>query len=69
MRFLAEEISVNTYINIMDQYRPAHRAAEYPELDRTITRAEHAAAVEAARRHGLRRIDRRSSESWVVRWP
>ncbi len=69
MRFLAEEISSNTYVNIMDQYRPAYRAAEYPELNRPITRAEYAAALEAARRHSLRRIDRHGTNSWLVRWP
>ncbi len=28
-RFLAQEISRDTYINVMDQYRPAHRAARW----------------------------------------
>ncbi len=59
-RFLAEEVSRNTYINIMDQYRPCYRAHEYPPLDRPITRQEHEAAVEAAREAGLHRFDRRA---------
>ena len=34
LEFLAEEVSPNTYVNLMDQYRPCYRADEYPELDR-----------------------------------
>ncbi|UCH74477.1 MAG: radical SAM protein [Rhodospirillales bacterium] len=69
VRFLAEEISRETYVNIMDQYRPNYRASEYSELDRMITDEEYRAAVEVARSYGLKRLDRRCSESWVVRWP
>ena len=59
-RFLADEVSRDTYINIMDQYRPCYRAHEYPPLDRPITRREYEAAVEAARQAGLHRFDRRT---------
>ena len=69
VRFLAEEISRDTWINIMDQYRPSYRAAEYPELDRMIAAEEFVHALDLARRAGLKRLDRRCSESWVVRWP
>jgi len=37
MRFLADELSPDTYVNIMDQYYPAFRASEYPPLDRRTT--------------------------------
>lgn len=60
LEFLAEEVSPNTYVNLMDQYRPCYRAKEYPELDRPITRAEYEAALAAARRHGITRLDRRA---------
>jgi len=69
MRFLARDISPKTYINIMDQYRPTYRASEYPELDRMITADEYRAAIDLAHRYGLSRLDRRCSESWVIRWP
>lgn len=69
MRFLAREISTATYINIMDQYRPAYRTDEHPELNRTITRAEYEAAIATARAAGLHRIDRHCSDHWVIRWP
>ena len=58
-RFLAEEVSRDTYINIMDQYRPCYKAAELPPLDRPITRAEYEQAVQQAREVGLHRFDKR----------
>jgi len=69
MQFLAREVSPDTFVNIMDQYSPAYRAGEYPELDRVIEAAEYEAALDAARKAGLHRIDRRISDRWVVRWP
>lgn len=66
VRFLAQEISPHTYLNIMSQYHPAFRAAEYPELNRPITRAEYQAAVQAALAAGLHRLDSRRS-FWIVR--
>ncbi|MEW6426336.1 MAG: radical SAM protein [Bacillota bacterium] len=56
MKFIAEEISPNTFVNIMDQYYPAHEARKYPELSRRISRAEYRQAVEIARAAGLKRI-------------
>ena len=58
-RFLVEEISRDTYINVMDQYRPCYKAAELPPLDRPITRAEYKQAVQQAREAGLHRFDER----------
>lgn len=58
MRWLANEVSPDTYVNIMEQYRPCYRAAEFPEVNRRITRAEYDRAVRAAKEAGLRRFDR-----------
>jgi putative pyruvate formate lyase activating enzyme len=58
MRFIAEELSKNTYVNIMDQYRPCYRANEHPPLDRRITGDEFARAVKTARGFGIERLDR-----------
>jgi putative pyruvate formate lyase activating enzyme len=55
--FLAEEISTNTYLNLMDQYRPCHRAGESSELARSITSDEFRVASAIADRYGLRRLD------------
>ncbi|PWH15449.1 MAG: radical SAM protein [Ardenticatenia bacterium] len=57
IEFLAREISPHTYLNLMDQYRPAYKACEYPELSRRITRAEWEQAVAWARKAGLYRLD------------
>lgn len=56
MTFIAEEISKNSYVNIMDQYRPCFNAGAHPPLDRRITRKEYEEAVEIAKAAGIRRI-------------
>ena len=57
VRFLAEEISKDTYLNIMDQYRPAYKASQHQALIRNITVAEHQNAVRLALNAGLHRLD------------
>ena len=57
-RFLAQEISRDTYVNVMAQYRPCYRASQIPSLDRSITRAEYAEAVAVCRAAGLHRFDK-----------
>jgi len=57
VRFIAEEISKNTYVNIMDQYHPCYKALDHPPLDRRITRQEFAEAIKLAREVGLTRLD------------
>jgi putative pyruvate formate lyase activating enzyme len=57
LRFIAEEISTETYLNIMDQYRPAYHARQYPELDRRITRSEFQAIIQEAEEWGFSRLD------------
>lgn len=58
LKFLAEEISVNTYLNIMDQYRPCYRADENPSLNRRISNHEFLQALTWADVTGLRRLAR-----------
>ncbi|MGC8837272.1 MAG: radical SAM protein [Anaerolineae bacterium] len=65
VRFLAEEISRNTYLNIMDQYRPCYRAHDLPPLNRRITRQEYEEAVRLALEAGLHRLDKRQAR-WVI---
>ena len=57
LAFVAEAISPNTYVNVMDQYRPCYRAYDLPPLDRPITVQEYRRALVAAKRHGLMRLD------------
>ncbi len=61
VEFLANEISKDTYLNLMDQYRPAYKAREYPPLDRPLQSPEYAQAVEWALEAGLHRLDDRRS--------
>ncbi len=57
VRFIAEEISKDTYLNVMDQYRPCYLARENPPLDRRITAGEFREAVQYALDAGLTRLD------------
>ncbi len=61
LRFLAQEVSPDTYVNLMDQYRPCYRAGENPPLDDTLTRNDYARALGQARELGLSRLDGRPS--------
>jgi len=58
-RFLATEISPETYVNVMGQYRPEYRTSEYPEIDRAPTASEMEEARRLFRQSGLRRMDQR----------
>jgi len=58
VRFLAEEVSSNTYLNIMAQYRPYHKAFQFPSITRPLTREEFLEAVSLAQQQGLERLDR-----------
>lgn len=62
MRYLADEISPDTYVNVMDQYYPAWKAkteAKYAEINRRIGNDELRQAFAAAREAGLWRFDTR----------
>lgn len=59
MAFLATEISKNTYVNVMDQYRPCGAAHEDETINRRLTAAEYIEAVDAAKKAGLTRLDPR----------
>jgi putative pyruvate formate lyase activating enzyme len=59
LSFLAREISTDTYINLMDQYRPCYRADEYPELSSPLSGDEYRKAARLLSAYNLRRVDRR----------
>lgn len=52
--FLAEEISPNTYLNVMEQYHPCYRAREFAEINRRITHDEYMEVYLYAKQKGLR---------------
>lgn len=55
-KFLAEQISKNTFLNVMAQYRPGYKAKQYLKLSRPITDQEYSQATQAAKQVGLKRI-------------
>jgi putative pyruvate formate lyase activating enzyme len=60
LRFVAEELGPDTYVNVMGQYYPAGRSDRYEEINRRPYPEELARAFELADRLGLRRLDVRS---------
>jgi putative pyruvate formate lyase activating enzyme len=61
VEWIAANLPRDTYVNLMSQYRPMHRAREYPEIARRLTREEYEQAVRWARDAGLTNLD-------VQRW-
>jgi putative pyruvate formate lyase activating enzyme len=66
-RWLATELSPDTYVNVMDQYHPegavvqAGSSALYADVRRRITVEEFRVASEDARAAGLLRLDERGT--------
>ena len=58
VQWVARELSCDTYVNIMAQYRPEHRAADFPEISRRITSAEWQQALLWADEAALTNLDR-----------
>jgi len=58
VRFLAQEISTNTYLNIMAQYHPGYKAFDIPQLAHAVNRQEFLEAIDLAHQQGLNRLDR-----------
>jgi putative pyruvate formate lyase activating enzyme len=61
MRWLADELSPDTFVNLMAQYRPDHRVPgtdRYGDIDRRVTPEEMASARGAAEEAGLWRFAR-----------
>src|SRR5437660_8316187 len=62
MQWIAANLSRDTYVNVMDQYYPAHKAETEPrfaEINRGISNDEFCNALELARATGLWRFDTR----------
>ena len=57
MRFTARQISPNTYVNIMPQFKPYYRSREVRELMNRITECDYADVLKTAREEGITRID------------
>ena len=55
LRFIAEKISKESYVNIMLQYRPCYHADRYLELSRRLTHEEYQEVIDYAQKLGLHR--------------
>ncbi len=60
VRWVAANLSTETYVNIMSQYRVEYRAFEYESIARAITNEEFIEAMEWALEAGLTNLDNRS---------
>lgn len=70
LRWLAEEVSRDTYVNIMAQYYPAWKVGPdtYPEINRRITPDEYEEALRIAQEVGLWRLDERRPRWGLILW-
>jgi putative pyruvate formate lyase activating enzyme len=61
MQWITDELSPETYVNIMAQYYPAGKVSrsDHAEINRRVTPAEYERALDAAWRAGLKRLDSR----------
>jgi putative pyruvate formate lyase activating enzyme len=57
VQWVAKELSPGTFVNLMAQYRPEHKASDYPELSRRITSDEWHQALAWAKQAGLTQLD------------
>ena len=53
MAFIAQQLGPDTYISLMSQYFPCHKAKDYPELTRKLTREEYQEAVDIMHSYSL----------------
>lgn len=51
--FIVKELSPYTYVNIMAQYYPCHKASNFPEIQKRITRKEYMNTLKLAKKKGL----------------
>ncbi len=56
LKFLAQEISPNTYVNLMTDYRPSYKAVDFPEIDHRPGITDLRRAQDMIVRHGLNRL-------------
>jgi len=64
LRWVAEALPKNTYINIMAQYRVEYKAYEHQEIARGITAQEFMEAMDWAQKYGLTNLDPQSKALW-----
>jgi putative pyruvate formate lyase activating enzyme len=68
MAFTAQQVSTDTYVNLMAQYRPAGKvdSTHYARLNRRLTALEYRDAFQAAQEMGIWRFDERKTGFWIM---
>jgi putative pyruvate formate lyase activating enzyme len=64
LKFIARELSPDSYVNVMDQYRPCGQAPGHPLINRALNREEFWQARQWAKEVGLTRLDEDRSRIW-----
>jgi putative pyruvate formate lyase activating enzyme len=67
LKFIAEKISVNAYVNVMSQYRPEGKAHNYEKLNRPPNHEEFTKVINIATKLGLTR-GLQSKHIFRLRW-
>ncbi len=57
MAWIGEKLPKDTFVNIMIQYTPYHKAYDYPKISRRITGKEYKNVVKKAKEMGLTNLD------------
>jgi putative pyruvate formate lyase activating enzyme len=68
MEFISKELSANTYVNVMHQYRPCGTAHDDQYISRRLSSKEYAAALKSAEQAGLKRLDQRQGARLLFRF-
>jgi len=55
LKFIAANLSTESYVNIMSQYRPCFKANGDDQINRSITHSEYRAVINTAKELGLHR--------------
>jgi len=58
LRFIHDDISPETYVNLMSQYHPSGTAWQMRGISRPLSRSEFRQALDIAAEEGIRRLDR-----------
>ncbi len=53
LRFISEKVGKNTFMSVMSQYFPTHKAAEYPLVSRPVSHREYERVLDWLDRFGL----------------
>ena len=67
LEFVRDELSPNTYVNLMAQWHPAGECRRFTEIDCGLGADEHHEALEIARQVGIHRLDQRLPRR-LLRW-